>query len=285
MCRITDCNYCAPTQPHLCRNCGILNSCHRTTNCTYPKNSNAGKIILCRAMDCNSCGPGQAHYCKICKKMDVDHRSINCPTIDKKVQCVITTSQPSVRPIPMYKQQVQCVVTQQKHTVSQPSITAATMSVITKINGINHIIISLRSDSLRFGGSFVTTGGSKHPSEDPLLCAMRECLEEHGITVRHSDVVYSFRSGKLMHYIAFIDSSTLQVNGPEDECEWEITSTVPMTKFFPKQKIIDMYKSKIWAVPVNLFLSSPECNNSCMRTICREFIDNANNGNVLARYV
>lgn len=71
MCRVPNCNACASSAKHFCKNCGNNDVTHRSANCPTLKGKSP-----CR-LSCPHC-KGTVHLCKGCGNNDVNHRSANC---------------------------------------------------------------------------------------------------------------------------------------------------------------------------------------------------------------
>jgi 8-oxo-dGTP pyrophosphatase MutT (NUDIX family) len=149
------------------------------------------------------------------------------------------------------------------------------MTVIVKIHGINYMLLSLRSGRLNNPDTLITTGGSLNfPGEDQMECAIRECNEEHGLTVARSNVVYSFRDGYLYHNVAYYPDIRYMpaINGPNAQHAWEITSRRNFDDIFDNSCTLRLHQL-IWAVPlVEVLTNRTEWQKACIKPICREFL-------------
>ena len=158
---------------------------------------------------------------------------------------------------------------------SEDEHSSVSISIITCINGVPHMIVAVRGDNLpTCPGTLVTFGGSVDQADASLFdAAKRECLEEAGINVDAISVSHAFGPKKCMHFIACMDTCP-RVHGPNADHEWEIASRTTAHNFF-RNPIPLSHDSRgrenIWAVPVRELLENrPIWDKSLIKPICQE---------------
>jgi 8-oxo-dGTP pyrophosphatase MutT (NUDIX family) len=286
-CRVIGCTYCIVGEVHYCRKCNVINVAHFTRNCTssivYPD----GSKIMCRVRGCDACTVGHSHYCKTCNGIDVTHRSNKCPTpasatplssalpfAGAGARAPSHTSVHAPSHTSVHHASAHTSAHTSSHALIAKPLTYASMTVLVNHNGVSHMMLSLRSERLSAGGTIVSYGGSRDPTDANILaCAIRECSEESGLHVDPKNIFYNFQHGGGMHFFAYYDKIP-HIVGPSPAHDWEIASVRKIDSIFPKYQIVEIIRDRIWLIPTRTVMANHvEWKHSLIKPICYKISD------------
>jgi len=252
LCKL-NCGWCPPGQRHRCRLCKNPDSDHFTRNCTFVPALNVSVTpALCVSVtprckvNCGLCRSGHSHYCHVCRDHDSDHRSADCP------------SKPVVVPV----------------SVSSSVSVAVRFTSVTVLfygtKGELDTLVAGRNANLSCGNRVVTFGGAIDGGETPYEAACREALEEGGIVIKDSDITNKFvwQEGPVVHHILILKRMPI-VSGPDARHAWEVRTSVPLDRLYPKL-VMQKVAKYIWSTSVSDLISSNIWVGSLIEVVCRK---------------
>jgi len=119
----------------------------------------------------------------------------------------------------------------------------ATRIGIAVVRARDHVVVGLRGPSQTLSGFAEFPGGKCHPDESPEHCAVRECLEETGLTVTARRQVHvqnwSYDHGdvELHFWLCELDASDVQLPECTAPFRWVSLHDLPNLNFPPANAV------------------------------------------------
>ena len=309
LCKL-NCGWCPPGQRHRCRLCKNPDSDHFTRNCTFVPALNVSVTpALCVSVtprckvNCGLCRADHSHYCHVCRDHDSDHRSADCPSKPVVVPVSVSSSVSIMTVTPRCK--VNCGLCRSGHShychvcrdhdsdhrsadcpskpVVVPVSVSSSVSVAVRFTSVTVLfygtkgeldtLVAGRNANLSCGNRVVTFGGAIDGGETPYEAACREALEEGGIVIKDSDITNKFvwQEGPVVHHILILKRMPI-VSGPDARHAWEVRTSVPLDRLYPKL-VMQKVAKYIWSTSVSDLISSNIWVGSLIEVVCRKIKD------------